>query len=149
MEIVKQLATARGIAGFSLKGIILPVDVALDDDQMCPVLVASASNTFQRSALFGAGALFPWTIRRGDSGVALIDGDLETCRAEGSIVPESVGLCFIDYEVERAWRSAQLDDTQNPDALIVSLDYMADSLTLTADETEKSYERPHTFTTSL
>ena len=125
MEIIKHFATQRGVEAFSFSGVVLPTDIALDSDQMAPLLVAAATHTFSQSGLMTDNNGFPWTLDvDADNDVALIDGTHVVEQSQS--VADSIGYLFLDYEIERIVVEHRLDPDANP--AIVSLDSLADKL---------------------
>ncbi len=131
MDVVKSFAEQRGIRGFSFSGVKLPVDLALEDDQFAPLLVAAAAFTYAQSGLFSESAPFPWSLGVDpDNDAALFDGTFVT--KQSTPTPEAVGYLFIDYEIEGLVKRARLLSTEDP--TVVALDELAEKLEVVENE---------------
>lgn len=133
MDVVKYLAAARGVKNFSLAGVELPLEVALEDDQMSPLLVAAAAANFSRCKLYGQESLFPWTITiENENQAALIDGTVVV--PQETIVPKTVGLCFIDYELERLVMECRLAEGLDYTPDVIPMDSLVSRIASPEDE---------------
>ena len=145
MHIVKHFATQRGVKSLSFREITMPVELALEEDQMAPLLVASAAYTFAHSGLFGGTADFPWVLAvEPDNEVALLNGTV--VRSQATVLPQSVGYLFLDYEFERlvAQHMMQNDLTEAPEVLPV--DTLLDRLEMMESEPEQFKRVPFSLT---
>ena len=131
MDVVKHFATQRGVEAFTFSGVALPVDIALDDNQMAPLLIAAAMNTFEQSGLHASGMAFPWTLDVDEAqDDALIDGTY--IKKQSNSVNESVGYLFLDYEMEALICEHRLNADADP--AIISMDSLADKLEVVSHE---------------
>lgn len=97
MKVLQQLARERGITHCSLQDISMPIELAFEDDQFTPLLVAATAITHARSQ-FNPGVDLPWTISDDGGDECLIDG-LRVI-PQISPIPGSVALLFLDYQLE-------------------------------------------------
>ena len=139
MDVVKSFAHQRGITGFSLSGVELPVELALEGDQFAPLVVAAAAFTYAQSGLFNQEAPFPWTLDVDEENeAALFDGAY--VKRQPTPIPEAIGYLFIDYEIEALLLNARLE--QSADCKVVALDSLAEKLEVIDSEPNWTHRTP-------
>lgn len=139
MNVVKHFALQRGVRGLSFAGVELPVEIALDQDQFAPLLVAAAAFTYGQSGLLRADMPFPWTLDIDEeSDTALFNGAY--VKPQPSILPKAVGYLFLDYEMENIIKECRLDP--NADHRIAAMDSLAQKLEVIEHEPKWSRRTP-------
>lgn len=139
MDVVKNFAHQRGIVGFSFSGVELPVELALDDDQFAPLLIAAAAFTYAQSGLFSAEAPFPWSLDVDEENdAALFDGAY--VKRQSTPTPDAIGYLFIDYEIEMLAKSSKLEQSANTN--VVALDGLAEKLEVIESEPNWTHRTP-------
>jgi hypothetical protein len=139
MNIIKYFAKARGIESLTIGDISLPIDIALDDDQMAPIFVSCARLTFEGCGVFDPSVEFPWDIAiQPDNDVALFDGSVVIDKP--STLPISVGYLFIDYELETLIHTQMLQQGLDTAPHTVSIEGLFNRLE-TLDNEPKQFKR--------
>ncbi len=139
MDPIKYFALRRGVQGFSFSGVEMPVELALEADQLLPLLVAGAALTYEQSGLFTPETLFPWTLNVDEnSDTALFDGTYVAPQA--TVLPDAVGYLFLDYEIESLVTQSRLE--QGVERGIVTLDSLAEKLEVFEHEPNWAHRSP-------